>query len=348
MKEVRNSFPITISGKKLTRFFRNTLSRKEITDLRSKPLLADSKISAAGTPVSFTDLLASYATFGEKAPSEETDFARALDKKGKTGREYGSGERQLEGRRDDAEHKGRIGISVPQNEQTRLLGLLNRLPKEYDIVLINSLVREPLKASGEILDMGAESLVTETEDNPDILYAVQIDGELSPKQAKDIYWGHKILSTLFPHNFPRIYAAYGDANKSGRQLGRYYPSRLTGTIREKIYPHADNTQEGRYSFQAVLSFCKDIGIPDVSVFDFFGDNNFIHGKDGGIYYVDTINRSAYKIFQKLPSNGIREWMDTHTVQDKKTGEEREYTQHEKATVLRALERLRTDNYPKND
>ena len=82
-----------------------------------------------------------------------------------------------------------------------------------------------LKKEGKaILGSGAECVVID-EGNERVL-AIKHSTTLDPIGAKKEFYVHKILSTLFPHNFAKMYASFikGEDNISS----------ISGTIREKI------------------------------------------------------------------------------------------------------------------
>ncbi len=115
---------------------------------------------------------------------------------------------------------------------------------------------------------------------------------LSPQEAKSIFWTQKLLATLFPHNFPTYYAAFGSNNSRA----------LTGTIREWIRgrsyfkldikrpqlfdPLAVKGQNYfvKYPLTEVKEAMSMLGV-DIE-FDIGNWDNFLLGPEGGVYYLD--------------------------------------------------------------
>lgn len=134
---------------------------------------------------------------------------------------------------------------------------------------------------------GRESVVIDIGQYPPKVVAFSRFG-LSPEQAKATFYLQNIFVSLFPHNFPHFYAVFG--NPDGNQG-------LTGSIRKKIEPHEQSPlllkqllklptpHQINYPFYRVLNISEKYRLP-VS-FD-LAYCNFITGRDGGEYYVDTI------------------------------------------------------------
>lgn len=80
---------------------------------------------------------------------------------------------------------------------------------------------------------------------------------------------NRILYNLFPHNFPKLYAARG--------------GEASQTVRKRINSEDVPIQ---YPFSEVIRECQEIGFP--LRIDEGTDLNFIVGNDGGEYYVDSI------------------------------------------------------------
>ena len=106
--------------------------------------------------------------------------------------------------------------------------------------------------------------------------------DLKPEDAKAVFYLHRIFSTLFPHNFPHFYASAPE-----------------GTIRKRVVNLASDEQRlfgvASHPFIDVIDACREMKIR------LYTDNssvNFLHGADGGEYYVDTLkpdhNQSLYR------------------------------------------------------
>jgi hypothetical protein len=115
----------------------------------------------------------------------------------------------------------------------------------------------------------------------------------NPLRMKEIFYAQRIYSTLFPHNFPHFYAAFGKTRQA--KIENRIPDNISGTIRQRIFP-ADmktNTDSStsvdagiKYPFSHVRDVCESIGLP-LDIED--SSHNLMHGADGGEYYVDTAN-----------------------------------------------------------
>ncbi len=165
----------------------------------------------------------------------------------------------------------------------------------------------------EVVGRGAECVVLapmEEQPKSPRVKAILTYEHFTPPLAKALFYSHRILSTLFPHNFPRFYAAF-----SGEE------EKLSGSVRHRISstPLTDHVGSGnaslkrlewrtigrlksaalgktisRYPFSKALKDCKRLGI------DIRYDNsavNFILGDDGGEYYVDSVINNITKLSQ---------------------------------------------------
>jgi len=141
----------------------------------------------------------------------------------------------------------------------------------------------------------------------------------------EIWRMNRVLSNLFPHNFPAIHGIFGfnddlnmDYRKSNNDRnppkGFYYTgfsaelivgNKPVGDCREESFMGGyiwdetnfwlDYGQNGRsgdvatYPFQDVLTMCNELGIPLKDFgFDPYPENFILGRKDLGEYYVDTI------------------------------------------------------------
>jgi len=135
----------------------------------------------------------------------------------------------------------------------------------------------------EYIGAGCDCVVIGTKDKPEKVVAINYR-DLSPELAKQIFYRQRILSTLFPHNFPHFYASIAGKDNYG------------GTVRQRINGNSLGKIEGKgiisdpegkvkYPFEKVIEVCRQIGIP-LSV-DTQDDKNFVLGEDGGVYYLDS-------------------------------------------------------------
>jgi hypothetical protein len=119
--------------------------------------------------------------------------------------------------------------------------------------------------------------------------------EMEPAEMLNIFYTQRILSTLFPHNFPRFYTAfYGDKDKK-------IPA---GTIRQKV----DSKLEGRYvrystETSKVTKFrfsdvVKTLNQLNIGIGFDPKTKNYDIGPDGGEYYLDTPIMGIFKDWDK--------------------------------------------------
>lgn len=133
------------------------------------------------------------------------------------------------------------------------------------------------------LNKGKECIVINRDGNPQEVIAINYQ-DILPQEQKIIFYFQRIFSTLFPHNFPRFYAAF--TNNVGQRS-------IRGTVRKRVNSEGVHSNPlVKFSFEQILSVCKEIGI---NLHIDRNSKNFIIGNDGGEYYVDTINFDRAKI-----------------------------------------------------
>ncbi|MEK7525104.1 MAG: hypothetical protein AAB548_01905, partial [Patescibacteria group bacterium] len=72
-----------------------------------------------------------------------------------------------------------------------------------------SSVKRAVRKSGLVyLGYGQDCVVTKSTLLPETVVAIN-GRELTRWEAKNIYYTHKLLKTIFPHNFPAIWAVFG-------------------------------------------------------------------------------------------------------------------------------------------
>ncbi|MFZ4648505.1 MAG: hypothetical protein ACOYMB_02580 [Patescibacteria group bacterium] len=109
---------------------------------------------------------------------------------------------------------------MPRLEKFSLENLPEKIKDSIDITENNVYIPTiKLKENGDILGAGGQRFVISNPENPDKeVLAFTYQGELTPEHAKQIYYSQKIMSTIFPHNFPKTYAV-----TSGTFLGENIP-----------------------------------------------------------------------------------------------------------------------------
>lgn len=194
---------------------------------------------------------------------------------------------------------------------------------------------EKITDSSEIVGNGREKIVIDAPTDPTKVIVLPYVETFQNDSitAKKRFYASKVLSTLFPHNFPAITSSSGriDTESSGKLLD----VQNGGYVMEKIFPPENPTQQPEFPMEEVYQFYERVGLP--IVIDWNGCN-FIPGKDGGVYFIDEI---ASRELSGISVDAIVDWMGEHAVSDKKTGKEREYTAEEEALVVRSLRRLKT-------
>lgn len=136
---------------------------------------------------------------------------------------------------------------------------VSRLAKEYGVELIGD---------------GVECAVVSVNGESRHVVALRYK-EMSPEYAKETYYLQRILSTLFPYNFPHFHASFSGDNKN---------EILPGTIRQKI--EKSKHAIAKYPFGQVLNQMTRMGIREYISMD-TSDFNFQIAPDGGQYFLDT-------------------------------------------------------------
>lgn len=164
-------------------------------------------------------------------------------------------------------------------------------------------IKEEIGAIG----IGAETIVL-----PHPGDETKVDGismfPLTARRAKLIFRYHSILSTLFPHNFPHIYASFGapdcvDNEKAitecntgtirqkitGRPLRHYSYDYKTHSMTDRIVTKSKRLKrrelDVKHPFSKAMETIYKLGADPVI------DNhngNFLVSADGGEYYLDTV------------------------------------------------------------
>ncbi len=165
----------------------------------------------------------------------------------------------------------------------------------------------------EIVGSGDESFVLPGKniEGNETVSAYSYSGE-NPLRMKEIFYVQRIYSTLFPHNFPHFYAAFGRSRQARSE--KRTQDNISGTIRQRVFPSTD--EKITYPLEEVREVCKTIGLP-LDIED--GEHNIMTGTDGGEYYIDTVNPrfdvnkiDIAKIDEYMQDNGFSP-QDIHTV-----------------------------------
>lgn len=172
-------------------------------------------------------------------------------------------------------------IGIPRNEFVDRVLEVNEREGYVNPYTLDEVAPE---LNQEIVGSGDESFVLPGKDinGNETVSAYSYSGE-NPLRMKEIFYVQQIYSTLFPHNFPHFYAAFGKSRRAKAE--KRTEDNLSGTIRQRIVP-ADTGQETLYPLKSVKEVCKNIGLP-LDIED--SEHNIMVGVDGGEYYVDTVN-----------------------------------------------------------
>ncbi len=170
------------------------------------------------------------------------------------------------------------------------------------------------RKSGEVeVSYGGENAVLPYPRKLDRVVAIPYD-HLTPEDAKRWYYLQNFYSTIFPHNFPHIHAAFSGYSLSGKE-------RIPGTVRTLIHLAGPEVQV-KFPFSDVIKTCKELGIP--LSYDPH-PTNFSRAQDGGEYYVDRVYYKGGP--WKLAA--IEQYLDANN-----------FGPYEKKKVLTKLERLK--------
>lgn len=171
-------------------------------------------------------------------------------------------------------------------------------------------VVDQLDADVNIIGSGAECVVFDspkTIGGKEIVISVDYHNR-TPLNAKKVFYTMRILSTLFPHNFPHFYATGTDKN-------------MSSFAREKIKNEFEQLPLVKYPFSDASKLIEDLGLP-VMFDDFF--LNYAVGVDGGEYYLDT------------PLGFLETWPKEETL---KYMEKKGFTETQRRIVSKSMDRL---------
>ncbi len=193
-------------------------------------------------------------------------------------------------------------IEMPHQRDVRELGKERSFVKQSQVIGILE-KKDVMKEIGS----GAECIVTEVKGHPELVAAYAYYG-IEPFDAKAYFYRHRILSTLFPRNFPGFVAAFA-TNTSQNSL------RLGGTLRRRIAGEISvQRQKSAFPFSEAKKKMAEMGFsPQIDT----GYVNFMRGHDGGEYYVDTVKGlfdfDLSKVLLYMRSHGYSD-VDIHVVE----------------------------------
>jgi hypothetical protein len=178
--------------------------------------------------------------------------------------------------------------------------------------------------AGEYVDHGGECVVvspadyTTSDHSPrsEVVVALDYSRIRDPLEAKLIFYTHRVMSTLFPHNFPHFRTSVGSEDQ---QHG------VSATIRDRIFPHTDGAtgmvselDEGSpYPFSRVNQAIRKLDLPvlldDYANTEDYGSDggqiNYLKGADGGVYYLDIVELLPEEYEKKWDTSKIMSWME---------------------------------------
>lgn len=160
---------------------------------------------------------------------------------------------------------------------------------------------------------------------PHVLISIQYRDADTPTASKERYYLHRILTALFPQNFPRIYGTFTTAESTTGM-------RLSGAFREeKQAAHFWKTPD--YPIQRIKDFIKELNFPITDLDTFSG--NYRTAPDGGEYYLDLLelahqHRSEDDTF--IPA----EWETEKLLEFMR---QESYSSSDISTVMKCIQRL---------
>ncbi|MCF7865687.1 MAG: hypothetical protein K9M11_04240 [Candidatus Pacebacteria bacterium] len=204
-------------------------------------------------------------------------------------------------------------IGMPRNEF--IDDIREKKVQERSCSLMPGQIEEIAKRNDvEVIGSGAECVVVPGKNinNKETVTAYTYS-DMNPLRMKEVFYAQRIFSTLFPHNFPHFYAAFG--KNSDSVVNSRERDNISGTIRERVV----KSEEGKkilFPINRVEETCNEIGLPFIIDWT---SGNIIVGEDGGEYYVDTIsqldlkNIDQEKLFSYIEERSMSE-TDIHIVQ----------------------------------
>jgi len=140
--------------------------------------------------------------------------------------------------------------------------------------------------------------------------------DISPEKAKGVFHAQRILSTIFPHNFPRFKASFHSTETTSG-----------GTVREKVI---EEVKTPKFPFTEKIQ--KTLEANGINVWFDTAQINFLTGVDGGEYYVDITHLSHWG----WDKEKALKYMDNNLRQDGVP-----FTKSDKQIVESSLDQLKT-------
>lgn len=156
----------------------------------------------------------------------------------------------------------------------------------------------PIELRQQVLGSGQEYVVVRYPGNETRKVLAFAYKNLSPAEAKKIYYSQRIMAMMFPDNFPQFNAAFGSDEAS--------ESMSTGTVRQRVlYPSRrvrDNNIEVKKPFSEVRRACHELGL---GFREDINRSNRRVSEDGKEYYLDKV---SFKDVRALDKKKIGEYM----------------------------------------
>lgn len=190
----------------------------------------------------------------------------------------------------------------------------------------------------KFMGSGVECAVVSHSEGADKVYAISYR-HLNPNQAKHMFYTQRVLSTLFPHNFPKFHAGWGELQEERTVSGtiretvtgvtggtkEYHPNALVHSISAPLrQKEADEELRMEIKRREIPQYQgQDTAHPLVSAFlelrllgilnmpDKKADNYILTGE--GEYYVDTGITKPIKFWKK---EELEEYMESQNMPEK--------------------------------
>lgn len=178
----------------------------------------------------------------------------------------------------------------------------------------------------ELVGDGGECFVIPKTGHPDKVQAIQWFEQPAVEAKRNFYW-HRLFSTLFPDNFPHIYAAFGNpAEKEDKNI-------LTGNVRQRIAEIPWNAPASERAhlkseigerFDTVWKECEKWNLP-LRFDHYFG--NFMSTPEGKEFYMDSL---------ELPDNLTNDQLEKFSVY----AGINQYSEDDRTIIQRSIDRLK--------
>lgn len=191
----------------------------------------------------------------------------------------------------------------------------------------------------KLIGYGSEYVVVEIDGEPTMVMAYTHKGFV-PELMKEKFYAQRILATIFPHNFPRVYAVFGTDKWD----------KVSGTVRQKIesvrterkehsYIELGTDERCKFPFEEIIDTINKLELPirlDTDEGKGYGstrmpNTNFALAADGGIYYLD------------IPQVLINQPWKRQTLLSHMQSHPEKYSDTDIQIVLRSLDRIQAIN-----